>query len=204
MGTVVGAIASERVPLGNAQGDSLTSWLNAVSLLTGALFVATGAYLAAIFLISDARRAGDSELVRYFTVRALDAAAATGALALAGIFVYHADARYIYDGLVGDGLPLVIVSAACGVGVLILLRRGAPRGARVLAVGAVAAVVSGWGVAQYPYLLPQTLTISAGAADHETLVAVLIIFGVAVILVLPALGLLYVLSQRSMLEEGGG
>jgi cytochrome bd ubiquinol oxidase subunit II len=59
-------------------------------------------------------------------------------------------------------------------------------------------------VAQYPYLLPETLTISAGAADSDTLTEVLIVFAVAVVLVLPALGLLYVLSQRSMLEEEGG
>ena len=71
----------------------------------------------------------------------------------------------------------------------------------MLAVGAVAAVIWAWGVAQYPYLLPESLTISAGAAEQETLIAVLIIFGVAVVLVLPALGFLYVLSQRSVLEE---
>jgi cytochrome d ubiquinol oxidase subunit II len=98
----------------------------------------------------------------------------------------------------------VIVSAVCGLGALALLQRGARRGARVLAVGAVAAVIWGRGVAQYPDLLPETLTISDGAADHDTLVEVLIVFGVAVVLVLPALGLLYVLSQRSVLEEEGG
>jgi cytochrome bd ubiquinol oxidase subunit II len=204
MGTVVGAVASGRVPLGNAEGDPVTSWLNIVSLLTGALFVATSAYLAAVFLVSDSRRAGDAELERYFTARALGAAVAAGALAVAGFFVFRADARYIYDGLVGEALPLVILSGACGVAVLVLLRRGAQRGARVLAVGAVAAVVWAWGVAQYPYLLPETETISAGAADHETLVEVLIVFGVAVLLVIPSLALLYVLTQRSMLEEDGG
>jgi len=204
MGTVVGAVASGRVPLGNAEGDPVTSWLNAVSLLTGALFVATSVYLAAVFLVSDSRRAGDADLERYFTARALGAAVAAGALAVAGIFVFRADARYIYDGLVGEALPLVIVSAVCGLGVLALLRRGAHRGARALAVGAVAAVIWAWGVAQYPYLLPETLTISVGAADSSTLTEMLIVFGVAVVLVLPALGLLYVLSQRSMLEEEGG
>ena len=56
MGTVVGAIASGRVPLGNAEGDPVTSWLNGVSLLTGALFVATSVYLAAVFLVSDSRQ----------------------------------------------------------------------------------------------------------------------------------------------------
>jgi cytochrome d ubiquinol oxidase subunit II len=203
MGTVVGAVASGRVPLGNAEGDPVTSWLNSVSILTGALFVATGAYLAAVFLVSDARRAGDADLEHYFTVRALGAAVAAGALAVAGIFVSRADARYIYDGLVGEALPLVILSGVCGAGVLLLLRRGAHRGARALAAAAVAAVIWGWGVAQYPYLLPETLTISDGASDHSTLVEVLIVFGAAVVLVLPALGLLYALTQRSLLEEEG-
>jgi cytochrome bd ubiquinol oxidase subunit II len=201
MGTVVGAIASERVPLGNAEGDPVTSWLNPVSFLTGALFVATGAYLAAVFLISDARRAGDDDLERYFTVRALCAAIAAGAVALAAIFVFRDDARYIYDGLTSEGLPLVILSAVCGLGVLALLWRGERRGTRPLAIGAVAAVIWGWGVAQFPYLLPETLTIEEGAAVSATLTEVLIVFGVAVVVVLPALGLLYVLSQRSVLEE---
>ena len=66
MGTVVGAIAGGRVPVGNAAGDPVTSWLNPLSLVIGALFVATGAYLAAVFLVSDARRAGAPDLERYF------------------------------------------------------------------------------------------------------------------------------------------
>jgi cytochrome d ubiquinol oxidase subunit II len=203
MGTVVGAVASGRVPLGNAEGDPVASWLNSVSLVTGALFLATSVYLAAVFLVSDARRAGDDDLERYFRLRAIAAAIAAGAVAVAGIFVFRADARYIYDGLVGEALPLVIISAVCGLGALGLLHRDARRGARVLAVGAVAAVVWAWGVAQFPYLLPETQTISAGAADYATLVEVLIVFGAAVLLVIPSLGLLYPLTQRSLLEEDG-
>ena len=171
MGTVVGAVASGRVPIGNAEGDAVTSWLNPVSLLIGVLFVVTGAYLAAVFLVSDARRFGDADLERYFAVRALAAAAVAGAVAVAGILVLRSDARYVYDGLVSEGLPLVIVSAACGVAALILLWRGARRGLRPLAVGAVVAVIWGWGAAQYPYLLPTTLTIEDGAASSETLTA---------------------------------
>ena len=56
----------------------------------------------------------------------------------------------------------MIASAVCGIGALVLIRRGARRGARPLAVGAVVAVIWGWGVAQFPYLLPESLTISAG------------------------------------------
>jgi len=204
MGTVVGAIASGRVPPGNAAGDPISSWLNLLSVLIGVMFVATCAYVSAVFLVSDARRAGAADLERYFTVRALAAALVAGALAVAGIADLHADAPYLYDRLTAEGLPLVIVSGLCGLGVLVLLRRGAARGVRALAVGAVVAVVWGWGVAQYPYLLPKTLTISDAAAPSATLTSVLIVFGVAVVLVLPALALLFSLAQRDLIQESEG
>jgi len=201
MGTVVGAVASGRVPVGNAQGDQITSWANPVSLVLGALFVAAGAYLAAVFLVSDARRFGDLELVGYFTTRALAAALVAGGLALAGILVLRDDARYLYDGLTSEGLPLVLISFACGLAALILLWRRARRGVRPLGVAAVVAVIWGWAAAQYPYLLPQTLTIEEGAGASETLTAVLVVFGIAVVVVIPALALLFTLDQRSVLEE---
>jgi cytochrome d ubiquinol oxidase subunit II len=203
MGTVVGAVASGRVPVGNATGDPVTSWLNPLSLLIGALFVATSAYVAAVFLISDARRARAADLERYFTTRALAAAVAAGALAIAGVLVLRSQARYVYDGLTSEGLPLVIASLLCGAAALVLVGRGARRGARPLAVGAVVAVVWGWGIAQHPYLLPQKLTIDDAAAPSATLTAVLIVFGVAVVLVLPAMAVLYTLAQRNLIEETG-
>jgi cytochrome bd ubiquinol oxidase subunit II len=202
LGTVVGAVASGRVPVGNAAGDPVTSWLNPLSLVIGALFVATSAYLAAVFLISDAQRAGTPDLERYFTTRALAGAVVAGALAVAGIVALRADARYVYDGLTGDRLPLVIVSGLCGAGVLVLLVRGTRRGTRVLAAGAVVAVVWGWAIAQDPYLLPQVLTIDQAAAPSDTLTALLIVFGVAVLVVLPSIGLLFTLTQRNLVEEG--
>jgi cytochrome d ubiquinol oxidase subunit II len=202
MGTVVGAIASGRVPVGNATGDPVSSWLNPVSLIIGALFVATSAYLAAVFLVSDARRAGVEDLERYFTARAFASAVVTGALAVAGLVALRADARFVYDGLTSAGLPLVIASLLCGGAALVLLRRGARRGARPAAVAAVVAVVWGWGVAQHPYLLPQVLTIDDGAAPSATLTALLIVFGIAVAVVLPSIALLFTLAQRTLIEEG--
>jgi len=204
LGTVVGAVASGRVPVGNATGDAVTSWLNPLSLVIGALFVATSTYLAAVFLVSDARRAGAADLEHYFTVRALAAAVVAGALAIAGILALRADARFVYDGLTSDALPLVLVSGVCGAAVLVLLRRKARRGARPLAVGAVVAIVWGWGVAQHPYLLPQDLTIDAGAAPGATLTSLLVVFGVALLLVIPAIVLLFTLAQRSLIEETAG
>ena len=201
MGTVIGAIAGGRVPAGNATGDAVTSWLNPLSLVIGALFVATGAYLSAVFLVSDARRAGAADLERYFSVRALIAAVVCGALAAGGLVALHSEARDVFDGLTGDALPLVIVSLLCGIGVIILLRRRARRGARPLAVGAVAALIWSWGIAQHPYLLPPELTISDAAAPSATLNALLIVAGIAAVLVVPSIALLFTLVQRNLVEE---
>jgi cytochrome bd ubiquinol oxidase subunit II len=200
MGTVVGAIAAGNVPAGG-DGDAFSSWLAPLPLLVGGLFVVTGAYLAAVFLIADARRSGAGDLEDYFARRALLAALAAGTFAFAGIFALHSEARYVYDGLTSDGLPLVIASALCGLAVLLLLLRSSRRGLRPLAAGAVIAVVWGWGVAQFPYLLPTSLKISQSAAPGPTLDSVLIVFAVAAVVVLPALGLLYWLSQRELLGE---
>jgi cytochrome d ubiquinol oxidase subunit II len=82
-----------------------------------------------------------------------------------------------------------------------MLRRSAPRVARPLAIGAVASVIIGWGVAQWPYILPQTLKVSAAASPDPTLATILVVFAVAAVTILPSLGLLYILDQKSMLEE---
>ena len=82
-----------------------------------------------------------------------------------------------------------------------LLTRQRRRGARPLAVGAVAALIWAWGVAQHPYLLPQQLTIAAPPRPKATLTSVLIVFGVAVVLVIPAIGLLFTLVQRNYVAE---
>jgi len=206
MGAVVGAVASGNVPA-DGNGAPFSSWLEPLPLLTGAMFVASGAYLSAVFLIGDARRSGEEDLAAYFARRALAAAAFAGVAAAFGLVELHAEARYIFDRLIDQGLPLVILSALCGVGVVALLlaevRGRGPRSQylRPLAGGAVIAVIWGWGVAQFPYLLPTSLKITEAAAPPDTLAAVIIVFLVAAIVVLPALGLLYWLSQKELLGE---
>ena len=200
MGTAVGAIAAGNVPAGG-NGDAFSSWLQPLPLLTGALFVASCAYLAAVYLVSDAGRAGAADLGEYFARRALAAALVAGGLALAGIFALHSEARYIFDRLTAEGLPLVIVSALCGLAVVGMLLRGAHRGLRPLAAGAVVAVIWGWGVAQFPYLLPTSLKVTQSAAPPDTLATVIVVFLIAAVIILPALGLLYWLSQRELLGE---
>ena len=150
----MGGIASGRVPVGNASGDAVTSWWNPTSVLVGCLAVATGAYLAAVYLAADARRLGEEGLAEAFRARALGAGVVAGAVALGGIAVLREDARPLYDDLLsGGGLGLVIVSAAAGVATLALVWWRRYGLARVSAALAVAAVIGGWAVAQSPELL---------------------------------------------------
>ena len=200
MGTVVGAVAAGNVPAGG-NGDAFSSWIEPLPLLTGALFVATGAYLAAIFLVSDSHGSGDAEMEVYFSRRALAGALVAGALAVVGLVLLHSEAHYAYDRLVAEGLPLVILSAVCGLLAVALLATGRVRGLRPLGVGAVVAVIWGWGVAQFPYLLPTSLKISESAAPGPTLDAVLIVFCIAAVVVLPSLGFLYWLTQKELLDD---
>jgi cytochrome d ubiquinol oxidase subunit II len=86
-------------------------------------------------------------------------------------------------------------------GSIVLLVRNAHRGARLLAMGAVATVVFGWGVAQWPYLLPTSLKVEAAAAPDATLISVVVVFLLAAVICLPSLGLLYVLDQKSLLHS---
>ena len=97
--------------------------------MVGALAVAVCAYVAAVYMVAEARRAHDADLERYFTRRAVGAGIVTGALALAGIFVLRNQAHYVFDRLVHEALPLVLVSAVCGLGALVLLGRCGARAA---------------------------------------------------------------------------
>jgi cytochrome d ubiquinol oxidase subunit II len=201
LGTMVGAIASRRVPVGNAAGHMFSSWLNPTSILVGVLAVATSAYLAAVFLAADAARGGDAELDRRFRARALGAGIVAGAIALAGIAVLHGDAHPLYHHLLrGGALAALIVSILAGTLTLGLVLRSRFEAARYSAAAAVAAVIAGWALAQSPLLLPG-LTVRQAAAPHDTLVVVTVaVLGGAVIL-FPSLGLLFRLVLHGRLDH---
>ena len=202
MGAAVGAVASGRVPVGNAAGDPITSWLNPTGVLIGVLSVATGAYLAAVFLAADAKRTGHPELQRAFRRRANGSAVVAGGLALAGLPVLAADAPALYTDLTG-GWPLVLViaSATCGILTLALLAVGRVSLARYSAAGAVGALVGGWAAAQYPDILPAELTIQQAAAGQATLEATVVVAVLGALVIGPSLVLLFRLVLTGTLDQ---
>ena len=200
MGTAVGAVATGQVPVHPA-GNVLAAWTSPTAILTGFLFVAACGYVSAVFLVAEARQRGHQDLTRYFSRRATAAGVLTGALAGGTFAELPASAPYVYARLTGIALPLVAISIAAGIAVLgmLWLRWYHSLFLRGMAAIAVATVVFGWGLAQYPYLVPTSLPLAAGSAPTAALVAEFVVAGLAVLLVVPAFAFLYFLQQRRVL-----
>ena len=201
LGTVAGGVASGRVPLGNAAGDPWTSWINPLSILGGVLAVVACAYVAAVLVARDAQRSGLDDLSEYFRLRALVAGIVAGVVALIGTFVVRVDAPTLYEGLTdAAGVAVVGLSALAGLASLVSIYLHRTRLSRVLAVTATAGILWGWAVGQFPWLLPDVLTIADGAASPAVLVALLIAFVAAGLIAVPALIWLFMLTDRGVLD----
>ena len=197
LGTAIGAIALGRVPVGNALGNPVTSWLNPGSVLVGVLAVAFSGYLAAVYLAADAVRfSSERTMASLFRTRALWAGVASGALALAGVLVMRSSGLDLLRGL---ALVFVVVSGVAGLGTLLLCWAWQFGLARLTAALAVAAVVVGWAVAQAPRLLPGLTVVQAAAGPSTLLAIVIAVCGGAVVLV-PSLVLLFTLFLRGRLD----
>ncbi len=196
LAAAAGAIASQRVPVGNAAGDLWSSWLNPTSIMAGVLALLSSAYLAAVYLAADARREGDQDMAAIFRTRALVTGSVAGAAALAGALVVRSDARWIFDRLVASPAVLsVAVSLLAGLATLVLVYRWRLGAARISAAVAVAGVVGGWALAQNPLLLPGLTVRQAAAPDNVQLLLVISIL-VGGLILFPSLGLLFRLVLR--------
>jgi cytochrome bd ubiquinol oxidase subunit II len=204
LGAVVGAIASGRVPVGNARGDVVTSWLNASSAAVGVLAVASGVYVAAVYLAGDAARAGRDGLAAAFRARALVAGGVTGASAFAALAVVRLDADRVGERLLQwPALAAVAASALAGIATLELVRRSRFEPARYGASAAVGSVVVGWALAQRPELLPG-LTVEEAAAGRPTLLATVVGVAVGAVILLPSLAALFGLVLRGRFDAEAG
>jgi cytochrome d ubiquinol oxidase subunit II len=161
--------------------------------VAAALALACCAYLAAVFLCREAVTRGEPDLAAAFRRRALGSAVAAGVLAVVALPVLEHDAPgLVFDLMSGP----VVISVIAGVGTIVALLRHHYRTARVFAATAVAAVVAGWGVAQYPVLVPPDLTLTEAAAPEQTLPVTLGVLIVGFGVTLPAVALLFRIFGR--------
>jgi cytochrome bd ubiquinol oxidase subunit II len=198
----LGAIASGQVAVGAPHVSVWQACFNPASVSFGLVSLAATAFIGASFLVGDARRFGQAEMVDYFRRRAV---ISTGVLIVIGtvaLAVIGRENRPLLDAmLTGLGTPFAAAAVILTPVVGFLLWRRDFRWYRSLSVVVVGSLVFAWGFAQSPYLLPGQLTITQSAAPLGTEVLLSIVTLLVVVLVLPSLALLVYLDQRGELES---
>ena len=169
---------------------------SAFSVAAGALALACCAFLAAVFLCREALVRGEPAAAGDFRRRALGSAVVAGGLAALALPVLAHEAPGLASNLLAGAPALMALSAAGGTGSIAALAWRRYRTARGCAALAVGALVAGWGVAQYPVLVPPGLTVAQAAAPEQTLPVTLAVLVAGFAVTLPSLGLLFAIFSR--------
>lgn len=204
LGICVGALASgrvgERYALIGATGARfpdvfVAPWLSPFPFAVGFFALALFAFLAAVYL---AYAAPDIALQEDFRARALVAAIIVLVIAAIALVFGQLEAERIAIGITRTpiGILVQLATAAFAITAIVALVRRRYRVARLAAGAQVSAILWGWAIAQFPFMVPETTTIAAAAAPRTTLVllAVGLCFGAAILI--PALRYLFRIFAR--------
>jgi cytochrome d ubiquinol oxidase subunit II len=195
LGIAVGAVASGRVhpPVPGASFvDSYVSpWLTPFSVAVGCLALVLFAFLAAVYLTVET--ADNHALQESFRRRALGAAVAVFVMAALTLLAARRDVPRLGEGLTHTLWAAVLhgVTAIAAVTAIAGLVFRAYRLARLAAAAQVALILWGWALAQYPYLIPPTLTIHDAAAPAITLRLTLLALAAGALVLFPSLAYLF-------------
>jgi cytochrome d ubiquinol oxidase subunit II len=199
-GSLAGGLARQRLVVDDGTvrtGGGLALWVGPFQLGVGLLAIAVCTALAAVFLTFESARAGEQTLASSFHRLALRATTTTVALAGAALLLAAMFAPTLFDGLTGRGWPALLAGLfALGV-TLIALRAYRIRLARIAMVVATAAILWGWGLAQFPRLVGQHLTVATAAAPRAELNAIAIALAAGAAVLAPSLWLLYGAFRRN-------
>lgn len=198
MGVALAALASGDITL-NSAGEVNSSvwagWITPFAIGVGALALSLVAYLAAAFLCLEA----EGELRKDFRLRALGAAVAVGITATITLPLASDAVPSLWLSLTqGVARPFLIIAPAFGLTSLVALYTRRHRLAAVAAVGQTAAILVGWGVASYPYLIYPTVTLAGAAAAPQVQLAILVGATVGLLVLVPSLWLLFRLFKGKM------
>lgn len=204
LGASVGALASGKLMLtddGRFDGNFLTGWLSPMAVFSGFFVVVMCTYLAAVFLAREASNLADEELTRIWRQRAIATGIWMGLLSLAGVVYVASDAPQLWDGFRLRSWPLVAFAIIAGFLSLHSLIRERFRIAVVAAAAAVTAVIWGWAVAQYPLLVPPSITVEDAKAPANILWLLIATIALGSLLLVPALGYLFYLFKSGSRER---
>lgn len=191
LGVAVGAVASGAVGNGGrGTGEGFVAvyvqpWLTPFAFAVGLFALSCFAFLAAVYLTLEAR---EPDLQDDFRRRALGAGIAVFVTAALGLLLSR-QAPLIGARLIAAwwALPFHLMTGGAAVTAFWALWRRRYRLARGAAAAQVTCILWGWGLAQFPYLLPPDLTIAGAAAPAITLELALIAVIAGALLLFPSL-----------------
>ncbi len=193
LGAGAAAVASGQIHYRNGavQADRFTPWLMPFALVMGAVALSLCATLAAVYLTVEASHQKDHEMAEVFRLRALIAGAVTAGFGLLGLLLAPGEAPIIWHGLGHQALPVVIITMLLGLGTAFALYLRRYLLARGLVIAMTAGLLSAWGLAQMPYIVPPDLTLSNSASSPAMLGAFLGSAIVGMAFLLPSLWFLF-------------
>ncbi|HQW66226.1 MAG TPA: cytochrome d ubiquinol oxidase subunit II [Gemmatimonadales bacterium] len=175
-------------------------WLAPFPLAIGVLTLLLFAFLAAVYLTVEAR---DVDLAGDFRRRALWSGGALLPIAAVALWLARDAAPWIFTELVEAAWAPVLhllTASAASIALLALWQRQY-RVARTAAATQTALIVSGWGLAQWPWLLPPTLSAYDAAAPTATLALLVGALTIGAVVLFPALGYLFAIFGRAASGE---
>jgi cytochrome bd ubiquinol oxidase subunit II len=189
-GTIIGSIATgavadaaEKIGAATFSEVFVSPWAAAFPAAVGFFAVALFAFLAATYLTVDAE---EEELRGDFRIRGLAAAGAVFVCAAVALVLAHSAAPRVAIGVVG-ALLIQAATAFAAIAAIAALWLRHYRLARLAAAAQVSLILWGWMIAQYPYLIPPTLTIRDAAAPTVTLRLLAAGLAVGAVILLPSL-----------------
>ncbi len=199
LGVTAGAVAAGGVaPPGTRSFAAayITPWLAPFPIAIGVLTLLLFAFLAAVYLTVEAPNAA---LAGDFRARALGAGLLLFPGAAVALYLARNDSPWVFTELTGASWAPVLhlLTGSAAVSALVALWRRHYRIARTAAAVQTALIVVGWAMAQWPYILPPTLSVYDAAAPTATLTLLVGALAAGAVLLLPALAYLFAIFGRS-------
>lgn len=192
LGITIGAIAAGNLHMhgGSFAQVFVLPWVQPFPLAVGVFALVLFAYLAAVYLLVEAR---DEEMRETFRRRALVSALVAGILEQMVVLLARTGAPHVSATLhdtTWGGLAQLGTATACFAAIFCLWQR-AYWWARLSAVAQVVLTIWAWGFSQYPYIVPPNLTIAEAASPIVTLQIVTVVICAGAFLLVPSLYCLF-------------
>lgn len=188
LGMAVGGVSRglSANPAGTFFERYVAPWLSLYTLSVGVLALFAFAFLAAVYLTVESPEPALREDFRH---RALGSGVGLGVAALVTLVLAGSAAPRMREGLIHSpwSAPLHLVTALAAGTALAALGTRRWRVARIAGALEVALLLWGWGLGQFPYLIPPDLSVTAAAAPEATLRLVAAALALGAVILIPSL-----------------